>query len=217
MGIVQVKAKRQSQSAVCACRNRRLAALTAPSGYGNQVPVPPPQTLFISGQNILLYPTLRLFFLFGRQSAALGRDLRHAVHRYCHYRRGLSGSTAAAMLGRAGISTVLIDPHEVYPADFASKNSAVRWRSSDSRRPESQNRCCVARLLPARSGSRDSVTCATGRRAGSSTSSTIPWSTQFAIRFLRMSSASAPRPCRSRRVRSGRRSCSPTARRSRPA
>ena len=31
---------------------------------------------------------------------------------------GLSGSTAAAMLGRAGISTLLIDPHESYPADF---------------------------------------------------------------------------------------------------
>jgi 2-polyprenyl-6-methoxyphenol hydroxylase-like FAD-dependent oxidoreductase len=31
---------------------------------------------------------------------------------------GLSGSTAAAMLGRVGISTVLIDPHESYPADF---------------------------------------------------------------------------------------------------
>lgn len=31
---------------------------------------------------------------------------------------GLSGSTAAAMLGRAGISTVLIDPHQSYPADF---------------------------------------------------------------------------------------------------
>ncbi|SEO19791.1 NAD(P)/FAD-dependent oxidoreductase [Bradyrhizobium sp. OK095] len=31
---------------------------------------------------------------------------------------GLSGSTAAAMLGRAGISAVLIDPHESYPADF---------------------------------------------------------------------------------------------------
>ena len=31
---------------------------------------------------------------------------------------GLSGSTAAAMLGCAGISTVLIDPHETYPADF---------------------------------------------------------------------------------------------------
>ena len=31
---------------------------------------------------------------------------------------GLAGSTAAAMLGRAGISTVLIDPHATYPADF---------------------------------------------------------------------------------------------------
>src|SRR6185503_4054707 len=31
---------------------------------------------------------------------------------------GLAGSTAAAMLGRAGIPTVLIDPHEVYPFDF---------------------------------------------------------------------------------------------------
>ena len=31
---------------------------------------------------------------------------------------GLAGSTAAAMLGRAGIPTVLIDPHQVYPFDF---------------------------------------------------------------------------------------------------
>jgi 2-polyprenyl-6-methoxyphenol hydroxylase-like FAD-dependent oxidoreductase len=31
---------------------------------------------------------------------------------------GLAGSTAAAMLGRAGIATVLIDPHEIYPPDF---------------------------------------------------------------------------------------------------
>jgi 2-polyprenyl-6-methoxyphenol hydroxylase-like FAD-dependent oxidoreductase len=31
---------------------------------------------------------------------------------------GLAGSTAAAMLGRAGISAVLIDPHSVYPPDF---------------------------------------------------------------------------------------------------
>jgi len=31
---------------------------------------------------------------------------------------GLAGSTAAAMLGRAGISTVLIDPHRVYPPEL---------------------------------------------------------------------------------------------------
>ena len=31
---------------------------------------------------------------------------------------GLAGSTAAAMLGHAGISTLLIDPHKVYPPDF---------------------------------------------------------------------------------------------------
>lgn len=31
---------------------------------------------------------------------------------------GLAGSTAAAMLGRAGISAAVIDPHETYPFDF---------------------------------------------------------------------------------------------------
>jgi 2-polyprenyl-6-methoxyphenol hydroxylase-like FAD-dependent oxidoreductase len=31
---------------------------------------------------------------------------------------GLAGSTAAAMLGRAGVSAVLVDPHPVYPRDF---------------------------------------------------------------------------------------------------
>ncbi|KRQ98639.1 hypothetical protein CQ10_26295 [Bradyrhizobium valentinum] len=31
---------------------------------------------------------------------------------------GLAGSTTAAMLGRAGIPTVLIDPHQAYTFDF---------------------------------------------------------------------------------------------------
>jgi len=31
---------------------------------------------------------------------------------------GLAGSTAAAMLGRAGYGVVLVDPHSVYPPDF---------------------------------------------------------------------------------------------------
>jgi 2-polyprenyl-6-methoxyphenol hydroxylase-like FAD-dependent oxidoreductase len=34
---------------------------------------------------------------------------------------GLAGSTAAAMLGRAGHAVVLVDPHEVYPADFRAE------------------------------------------------------------------------------------------------
>ena len=31
---------------------------------------------------------------------------------------GLAGSTAAAMLGRAGFGVILVDPHEVYPPDL---------------------------------------------------------------------------------------------------
>ena len=31
---------------------------------------------------------------------------------------GLAGSTAAAMLGRAGMPAILIDPHPAYPPDF---------------------------------------------------------------------------------------------------
>ncbi|MGB9364599.1 MAG: NAD(P)/FAD-dependent oxidoreductase [Xanthobacteraceae bacterium] len=34
---------------------------------------------------------------------------------------GLAGSTAAAMLGRAGHATVLVDPHAVYPPDFRAE------------------------------------------------------------------------------------------------
>ena len=34
---------------------------------------------------------------------------------------GLAGSTAAAMLGRAGIPTLMIDPHEIYPFDFRAE------------------------------------------------------------------------------------------------
>jgi 2-polyprenyl-6-methoxyphenol hydroxylase-like FAD-dependent oxidoreductase len=31
---------------------------------------------------------------------------------------GLAGSTAAAMLARAGVRAILIDPHTSYPPDF---------------------------------------------------------------------------------------------------
>ncbi len=51
---------------------------------------------------------------------------------------GLAGSTAAAMLGRAGISTVLDRParRSIRPTS-ASKNSAATCSSSDSPRPDS--------------------------------------------------------------------------------
>ena len=39
---------------------------------------------------------------------------------------GLAGSIAAAMLGRAGISAVLIDPHPVYPPDFRVEKTQRR-------------------------------------------------------------------------------------------
>ena len=34
---------------------------------------------------------------------------------------GLAGSTAAAMLGRTGSATVLVDPHAIYPPDFRAE------------------------------------------------------------------------------------------------
>lgn len=38
---------------------------------------------------------------------------------------GLAGSMAAAMLGRAGYSVTLVDPHEVYPPDFRAEKVDV--------------------------------------------------------------------------------------------
>lgn len=37
---------------------------------------------------------------------------------------GLAGSTAAAMLGRAGLEVAVVDPHPVYPFDFRSEKLA---------------------------------------------------------------------------------------------
>ena len=45
-----------------------------------------------------------------------GQDVRHTD--IAIVGGGLAGSAAAAMLGRAGIDTVLVDPHDVYPPDF---------------------------------------------------------------------------------------------------
>lgn len=43
---------------------------------------------------------------------------------------GLAGSMAAAMLGRAGIDAVLVDPHPVYPPDFrCEKLDGEQWQT----------------------------------------------------------------------------------------
>jgi hypothetical protein len=63
------------------------------------------------------FPTKPLFAFPG---AKLGRHGRIA-HEYTDIAiigGGLAGSTAAAMLGRADIPTILIDPHQAYPFDF---------------------------------------------------------------------------------------------------
>jgi 2-polyprenyl-6-methoxyphenol hydroxylase-like FAD-dependent oxidoreductase len=39
---------------------------------------------------------------------------------------GLAGSTAAAMLARAGLDVALVDPHPVYPFDFRSEKLSAQ-------------------------------------------------------------------------------------------
>ena len=57
---------------------------------------------------------------------------------------GLAGSTAAAMLGRAGIPAVLIDPHPAYPLDFrVEKISGDEQLDRLYARPGSPSRCCA--------------------------------------------------------------------------
>src|SRR3954469_14983845 len=68
---------------------------------------------------------------------------------------GLAGSVAAAMLGRAGIDAVLVDPHPVYPPDFrCEKLDRVQLRTlklnclADAVKAAStpDQECLVARL-----------------------------------------------------------------------
>ena len=67
---------------------------------------------------------------------------------------GLAGSTAAAMLGRAGIRAVLIDPHPAYPPDFRCEKldaSQVALAAQDrARRAGAACRHCGRRDLRSR-------------------------------------------------------------------
>ena len=58
---------------------------------------------------------------------------------------GLAGSLAAAMLGRAGIDAVLIDPHSVYPPDFRCEKLDGPQLQTLRLDRLSPTRCCVRR------------------------------------------------------------------------
>ena len=73
----------------------------------------------VIGALIILYRYLRfrfVYWLYGINRTRADRTMQHTD--IAIIGGGLAGSTAAAMLGRAGISTVLVDPHRIYPQDF---------------------------------------------------------------------------------------------------
>ena len=74
---------------------------------------------------------------------------------------GLAGSTAAAMLGRAGVAAIMIDPHPVYPPDFRVEKLGGDEQIERLRKTGLADACCARRPTTARTGSRDSATCST--------------------------------------------------------
>ena len=62
---------------------------------------------------------------------------------------GMAGSTVAAMLGRAGIATILVDPHARYPADFRCE------KMDDSQIALLRRTGLAANILPAMTASPD--------------------------------------------------------------
>jgi 2-polyprenyl-6-methoxyphenol hydroxylase-like FAD-dependent oxidoreductase len=69
---------------------------------------------------------------------------------------GLAGSTAAAMLGRAGVSCVLIDPHPTYPPDFRveklSDKQVALFRKTGIAEPVLRKATCTGETWIARFG-----------------------------------------------------------------
>ena len=95
---------------------------------------------------------------------------------------GLAGSLAAAMLGRAGIDAVLVDPHAVYPADFrcekldAGQLQTLKLTALD-------DAVIRASTRTANSGWRASAAWSRSARAISAAFFTTRWSTPCARRF----------------------------------
>jgi len=83
---------------------------------------------------------------------------------------GLAGSTAAAMLGRAGIATLMIDPHEIYPFDFRVEKLSGDDQLERFERTGLAEPVLARRPMTPRTGSRDSAICSTSRRAANTAS-----------------------------------------------
>ena len=81
---------------------------------------------------------------------------------------GLAGSTAAAMLGRAGIPAILIDPHPVYPPDFRVEKLSGDEQIERFRKTGVAESVLASATHEVRTGSPDSATCSTNGRASNS-------------------------------------------------
>jgi len=70
--------------------------------------------------------TKPLFAIRGAKSGFFGAETLMRYTDIAIIGGGLAGSSAAAMLGRAGIPSLLIDPHQVYPFDFRVEKLAAQ-------------------------------------------------------------------------------------------
>ena len=106
---------------------------------------------------------------------------------------GLAGSAVAAMLGRAGTATVLVDPHAVYPPDFRAEK-LDSTQVAVLRKTGVGEAVLRAATLDGESWvARASAACSRSARATSTASCTTRWSTRCAARFRRASTSSTPR------------------------
>jgi hypothetical protein len=114
---------------------------------------------------------LSLCLPFRVQKCRTPAEAPYEIHR--DHRRWPCRLDRAAMLGRAGIPTVLIDPHQVYPFDFrVEKISGDEQFDRFFVRPQSPIRCSARPPMTAKTGSRDSAICSTRSRAANTASCT---------------------------------------------
>jgi 2-polyprenyl-6-methoxyphenol hydroxylase-like FAD-dependent oxidoreductase len=121
---------------------------------------------------------------------------------------GLAGSTAAAMLGRAGIAAILIDPHTTYPPELRCEKLAGEQldllRKTGLADATLRATTFDGEVWEARFGY------VVARKPSDQHGCTIRWSTPCVRRFHRMFRCSMPRRPASQTARNGRKSyCRP--------